>query len=365
MRDVVAERAGERQRPGHRPLPAVALLDGGVGRREHTARRTTRHRRGPIVTIAVPLRTPHDVPVDVDLDEGGQGEQQVGRGGTGVGEQRGAVDAGAQRQPDLGRRTRPAAASADGQTSRRTGGASRRASSAAGPGSSATASAVRSAENATAPDVLTTRGAAETRQHRREADAEATDRARVVPLGRRAQRRERRHPRRGQRRAGVRDPQLGRGPAATAPPRLPRHRAARLPRIGARRPAPPVPGPPPECAPALRRSALPQRRPVLGLLRCRRPAASRPAPAPQRRTAAGRVPTAASRDERDPQPSRNPRGVGGVLGQLDEPACRRNRRGAGPLRRWRPPGTGWATPPRRRGRPRAAPRCRRGRPPTP
>ena len=30
VRDVIAERAGERQRPGHRPLPAVPLLDGGI-----------------------------------------------------------------------------------------------------------------------------------------------------------------------------------------------------------------------------------------------------------------------------------------------------------------------------------------------
>ena len=305
VRDVVAEGAGERQRPGHRPLLAVALLDGGVGHLEHA--RAPHHvpPLRPDRDDAVPLRAPHDLPVDVDLDEGGQGEQQVGRGGTGVGEQRGAVDARAQRQPDLGRepvrrvfRGRPD----QPQDGRRV--AAGQLGGRAGEVGDRRRRPVRGERHRT-------RRAHHPRlggdgEHGREPDAEATDRARLVPLGRRAQRRERRHPRRGQRRAGVRDPQLG-------PPG--RHRAARLPRIGAHRPC--------------RRLEVRRRNALVGV-RPRTAADSGPASLPSPgRVSACDPPRCAHRrrsrprgvgvDERDPQPSRTPRGVGGVLGQLDEP----------------------------------------------
>ncbi len=130
VRDVVAERAGERQRPGHGPLPTVSLLDGGVDRVEHAC--APHHPPPPRADRDDPvlLRPSHDVPVDLDLGERGQGEQQVRRGGPGVGEQRDAVDAVAQRQPDLGRepggrRVRRRARPGAGQAARR-GGPARR-----------------------------------------------------------------------------------------------------------------------------------------------------------------------------------------------------------------------------------------------
>ena len=133
-------------------------------------------------------------------------------------------------------------------------------------------------------------------EHGGEPDAEPTDRARVVPLGRRAQRRERRHPRRVSG-APVFATRSSARPAATAPPVCPAsaptahaagsRSAAGMPIVGVRFAA--------------------VARPRLGL--------RQPRCAHRRRSRARGVGVG----ESDPQPSRTPRGVGGVLGQLDQP----------------------------------------------
>ena len=331
VRDVVAERTGERQRPGHRPFPTVALLDGGVGRSEHTAAAHHPPPQRPDRDDPVLFRPPHDVPVDVDLDERGQGEQQVRCGGTGVGEQRGAVDAVAQRQPDLARvpRGRLFGRRPDQPQDRRRIAAAQLGGRAGEFGHRRCRPFRGERHRARRAHDPRRVGDGE---HGREPDAEATDRARVVPLGRRAQRRERRHTRRGQRGAGVRHPQLDHGlrpgGAAACRPRAPRPPAACRPRCTG--------GLPPACRP---RDAAGLPDPASRRLRSRgtghaycrlRPhrTGGLPGPACRSRGTSGQpglvLPprhdsAVVRRDQRDPQPSAVPGGVSSVLGQLDEP----------------------------------------------
>ena len=167
VQDVVAERGRTSGTPRAQQNDRTcrALLGGGV--RGALARSADQQppaaAAAPISTTAVAVRARGTkCGRRRDLDEVGQGEQQVRCGGRGGGQQRVRVEARAQRQADL-RRVAPRAA----RPRRRPHQPqhrqlpSRRASSAAGPGSSRTASAVRAAENATPPCTVTTRGASD------------------------------------------------------------------------------------------------------------------------------------------------------------------------------------------------------------
>jgi hypothetical protein len=207
VRDVGAERAGERQRPGHRPLLAVALLDGDVGHLEHTGAAHSRHRRGPISTTPSRSRAAR---------RARRRRSRRGRAARAAGRVRWNGRWRAAR-----RRPRRRAAAAGPRSSTRRAGAPRTARPAAVRVACRGGPARRPGRGGRRPPPRPVRGErhrprrahhprlGRDGEHRREPDAEATDRARLVPFGRRPQRRERRHPRRGQRRAGVRHAQLG------------------------------------------------------------------------------------------------------------------------------------------------------------
>jgi hypothetical protein len=152
-----------------------------------------------------------DPAVDVDLDEVGQREQQVRGACRGGGEECTRIDAGAHRQPDLGvvpggrrglLRTGWPHEAQHGElaaAARELGGR---------PGQLADGLRGRQGGERGAAARSDHPGFVGHPEHGREADAEPAHRARVVPLGRGAQGRERRNPGRVERDAGVGHAQL-------------------------------------------------------------------------------------------------------------------------------------------------------------
>ena len=220
VRDVVAERAGQRQRPGHRPLPAIALLDGGIDGRVRSTPppRATRHRRAPTVTIPSRSVRRTTCPSTSISTSAGSASSRSAAAVRAWASSAAAVDAVAQRQPDLGREPggRPFGGGPDQPQD-----GWRVAAGQLGGRACEVRDRLRRPRRGERhrPRRAHHAGRVGDRQHRREPDPEPADRARVVPLGRGPQGGERRHPAAVSARAGVRDPQLDCPPAFARDPR--------------------------------------------------------------------------------------------------------------------------------------------------